>query len=85
MLLGPFIGLYYLSTNFLQASGNAAAATVASTLRQGGLLIPLLYIMESVFGLDGLAFAAVAADGIAVLIAGAMALHHYRQESKSSR
>ena len=85
MLLGPFIGLYYLSTNFLQASGNAAAATVASTLRQGGLLIPLLYIMESVFGLDGLAFAAVAADGIAVLIAGAMALRHYRQESKSSR
>lgn len=79
MLMGPFIGLYYLATNFLQASGNAAAATLAAALRQGVLLIPLLHLLEALFGLNGLAFAAVAADGIAVLLTGAAALHHYRR------
>lgn len=70
MLLGPFIGLYYLAANFLQAGGNAPAATLASALRQGVLLIPLLHLLEALFGLDGLAFAAVAADALSVLAAG---------------
>lgn len=84
MLMGPFIGLYYLATNFLQASGNAAAATLASALRQGVLLIPLLYFLEALFGLDGLAFTAVAADFLAVAAAGALALHHYRRTAGPS-
>lgn len=79
MLLGPFIGLYYLAANFLQAGGNAPAATLVSALRQGVLLIPLLHILEVLFGLDGLAFAAVAADAVSVLIAGVLALRHYRR------
>lgn len=74
MLLGPAIGLYYLATNFLQAGGNALGATIASALRQGVLLIPLLYLMEALFGLEGLALAHVAADGISILITGALAV-----------
>ena len=31
----PLLGIYYLSTNFLQAAGRAAGATVLSALRRG--------------------------------------------------
>lgn len=78
-LMGPFIGIYYLATNFLQAAGNASAASVASALRQGLLLIPLLYLLNSMFGLEGLAAAHLAADGIAILITGGMAIYYYRK------
>ena len=47
VLMGPLIGIYYFSTNFLQADGNASGASVASALRQGLLLIPLLYLMNA--------------------------------------
>ena len=79
ILMGPFIGIYYLSTNFLQASGNATAASIASALRQGILLIPLLHIMNSLFRLEGLALAHLAADGFSILITGILALRYYRE------
>lgn len=65
----PLIGIYYLSTNFLQASGKALPATVISILRQGGVLIPCLYIMEHFMGFMGIAVAHTVADIISVIIA----------------
>ncbi|MDD6192501.1 MAG: MATE family efflux transporter, partial [Lachnospiraceae bacterium] len=65
----PLIGIYYLSTNFLQASGKALPATVISILRQGGVLIPCLYIMEHFVGFMGIAVAHTIADIISVIIA----------------
>lgn len=84
MLLGPFIGLYYLAINFLQAGGNAPAATLTSALRQGVLLIPLLYLLEDCFGLNGLAFAAVAADAVSMSVAGVLALRQYRRAANKT-
>ncbi len=77
LLMGPFIGIYYLAANFLQACGAAAKASVSSALRQGILLIPLLYLMSYLFSLNGLALAHTAADGISILITGIMAVNHY--------
>lgn len=79
ILAGPLIGIYYLSTNFLQAAGNAPGASIASALRQGLLLIPLLYLFSSFFQLEGLAMAHLAADGISILITGGMALYYYHK------
>lgn len=79
LLTGPFIGLYYLSTNFLQASGSASGASIPSALRQGILLIPLLYLLGGLFQLEGLAFAPSVADCIAVLFTGVLALYYYRR------
>ena len=81
LLMGPFIGIYYLATNFLQASGNAPGASVSSALRQGILLIPLLYLFNALLQLDGLAIAHPVADGIAILFTGALALHYYHKLS----
>lgn len=79
ILAGPFIGIYYLATNFLQAGGNAPGASLASALRQGILLIPLLYLLSSLFQLEGIAMAYLASDGLSILITGAMAVHYYRK------
>lgn len=66
----PVIGLTYLATNLLQAANRAAGAVVLSLLRQGILLILLLFLLNSLFGVEGIAAAHMAADGIAALISG---------------
>lgn len=75
----PFLGLVYLSTNFLQAAKKAGSAIVVSLLRQGLLLIPLLYIMHALFGFIGLAAAHMAADMGAAAIAGLIFAAEYRK------
>ncbi|MCR5088619.1 MAG: MATE family efflux transporter [Oscillospiraceae bacterium] len=68
----PFLGLVYLSTNFLQATRHASGAIIVSLLRQGLLLIPLLYLLHALFGFIGLAAAHMAADIGAALIAAVL-------------
>ena len=75
----PFLGLVYISTNYLQATKKAAPAIVVSLLRQGLLLIPLLYIMHAIAGFYGLAAAHMAADMIAALIATIIFIYQYRR------
>lgn len=70
----PFLGLYYVSMNFLQSTGRALAANILSILRQGVLLIPLLYLLNMWIPLDGVAYAHVGADGLAIIIGLCMAL-----------
>ena len=77
-IYSPVVGFYYLSTNFLQASGNALAATIVSVLRQGILLIPGLYLMERLMGFTGIAAAHTAADALSALIAVAACIRQYR-------
>ncbi len=79
VLSGPFLGLYYICSNFLQASGNAAVATFTSLLRQGIFLIPLLYIMNHFFGVTGNICAHLTADITASLLAGVFAIRQYRK------
>lgn len=78
VIASPVVGFYYLSTNFLQASGNALAATIVSVLRQGILLIPGLYLMERLMGFTGIAAAHTAADALSALIAVAACIRQYR-------
>lgn len=69
VLASPVLGFYYLGTNFLQASGNAFTATIVSLLRQGLLLIPLLFVMNHLMGFMGIALAHTFADGISAVMA----------------
>lgn len=79
LLAGPVLGLYYLSSNFLQAAGNAPLATVTSVLRQGAVLIPLLYLMAYLFGFTGIAMAHTASDMISALIGLFACLWQFRR------
>ncbi len=78
LIAGPGLGLYYLSSNFLQASGNAAAATVVSILRQGALLLPALYLMHTLLGFTGIAAAHTVADVTSIVIALGILLQKFK-------
>lgn len=62
VLSGPFLGLFYASTAFLQSAGRPMLATVTALLRQGILFIPLIYVMNRFFGVTGNICAHLAAD-----------------------
>ncbi len=76
---GPLLGVYYLSSTFLQAAGSALAATAVSVLRQGVLLNPALYLMHSLMGFSGIAVAYTAADVTAAFVALTACLWEYRK------
>lgn len=77
VVASPVIGIYYLSTNFVQASGNAFSAAVMSILRQGALLIPCLYLLHAFMGMPGIAAAHMAADLLSVAIGGLLLFRQY--------
>ena len=74
----PFLGFVYLSTNYLQATQKASAAILVSLLRQGLLLIPLLYLFHWLLGLTGIAAAHLATDIGAAALAMLIFVIHYR-------
>lgn len=77
-LSGPVFGLFYLSTTFLQATERAALATVTSLLRQGIVLIPLLLLLNTLAGLDGIIYAQSIADYVAAIISGVLCIVQYK-------
>lgn len=79
ILAGPLLGLFSLSTGFLQSSGNAAMASFLSLLRQGILFVVLAYILNSLCGVMGNTWAHLLADVLATLVAVAVAVGHYRK------
>ena len=81
LVLGsPVIGLTYLVTNLLQSVNKAMSAVVLSLLRQGLLLLPLLYGLDFFFGVTGIAAAHFAADTAAALIAAVMMARVWKKE-----
>lgn len=68
MLSGPVIGLLFVNMNCMQSVGHAFPATVLSVLRQGILLIPLLYLLRFLFGLNGVILGQSVTDYIAVIL-----------------
>lgn len=68
MLSGPVIGFLFVNMNCMQSVGRAFPAAVLSVLRQGILLIPLLYVLRYLFGLDGVILGQSLTDYIAVLL-----------------
>lgn len=79
VISSPFLGLYYLSTNYLQAAKKAGLAVFTSVLRQGAVLIPVLYFMHAAFGLNGIVLSYPVSDISSSLIVLFIFLHQYQQ------
>lgn len=78
VVTGPIIGFFYISSNFLQASGNAKVSMLVSTLRQGVFFIPLIYVMNGLFGVVGNICAHIVADTLATLVGVLLAARQYQ-------
>lgn len=72
MLSGPVIGILFMNMNCMQSVGKAFWATLLSVLRQGLLLIPLLFILNALGGLNGVIYGQALTDYIAVLLSAVL-------------
>ena len=61
---GPILGILFLCINSMQAVERPFPATLVSICRQGFIFIPLLYVLDKIFGLNGINFTQAAADYI---------------------
>lgn len=68
MLSGPVIGILFMNMNCMQSVGKAFWATILSVLRQGVLLIPLLFLLNARGGLTGVIYGQALTDYIAVIL-----------------
>ena len=67
-LSGPFIGLLFMNMNVLQTLNHPFPATILSLLRQGILLIPLLFGLNILFGFNGVILAQSITDLFTILL-----------------
>ena len=65
----PFMLLGYHVVNFMNAVGRGKVSFLLAIIRHLVLIIPLLFVMKALFGLDGLIWAQVAADVLNALVA----------------
>lgn len=61
-------GVYYVVMNALQAMGAATPSLIISLCRQGLIYIPSVFILESLVGMSGLAWAQPVADIISLIM-----------------
>lgn len=68
ILSGPILGIYFLTTNIMQAAGKALVPTIVSLSRQGIIYIPGLILLNALFGLDGLIYTQAVSDILAAIM-----------------
>lgn len=66
---GPFIGLFFLDMDCLQSTDHPFPATLLSVMRNGILLIPLMYLLKAIFGFYGAISAQAVTDYAVILLA----------------
>lgn len=74
IVMGPFYGLYQLCTTFLQSTGKAFYATFVALLDKGLIFIPVLFLLNKAFGMNGIVFSSAVADLLSILVGGALSL-----------
>ena len=61
-------GMFYVLSNALQAMGAATSALIINMSRQGLIYIPIIFILQSIIGMDGLLWAQPVADVLSVVL-----------------
>ena len=67
-LSAPFIGILFLCINTIQGMGKALPSLILTICRQGLVFIPLILVLNGMFGLDGVIYAQPAADYISIVL-----------------
>ncbi len=68
----PFAAVGMIMANSLQAMGKALPAFIVSLSRQGIIYIPLLFLLNTYYGFEGLIFAMPMADALTTLISSSL-------------
>lgn len=77
-LSGPFIGILFLCINTIQGMGKALPSLVLTVCRQGLIFIPLVFILNRMFGLDGVIYAQPVADYLSIVLGAVICFWLFR-------
>lgn len=77
-LSGPVIGIMFLCINTIQGMGKAMPSLILTICRQGIVFIPLVIILNEVFGLDGVIYAQPTADFLSIILSIILCLCIFR-------
>ena len=80
IVIGPFYGFYQICTTYLQAAGKSRQAIIVSLLEKGLVYIPMLFIMNWLFNMYGIVFAATVTTVISAVAALIFCYKDYRKE-----
>lgn len=80
---GPFIGLFFLAMDCLQSTAHPMPATLLSVLRNGLLLIPLMFLLKALFGFYGVISAQAVTDYLSIALS--LFLWHLAKQHLSRR
>ncbi len=69
MVSGPVIGILFVLINALQAMGAAVSSLILSISRQGLIFMPMLFLLNRLFGLRGIVYAQPVADFLSIITA----------------
>lgn len=67
-IVTPILGFVMLATTFFQSIGKPTASCVITLIRQVVLLVPFIYILPNIFGLNGIFFAQPISDILALIL-----------------
>lgn len=81
-LSGPVLGILFLCINTIQGMGKAIPSLVLTICRQGLIFIPLVFILNGIFGLDGAIYAQPTADFISIVLSLVICLGIFRKIDK---
>ena len=77
-LSAPFLGILFLCINTIQGMGKALPSLILTICRQGLIFIPLIFVLNAMFGLDGVIYAQPAADYLSIVVAILICAHLFR-------
>ena len=77
-LSAPFLGILFLRINTIQGMGKALPSLILTICRQGLIFIPLIFVLNAMFGLDGVIYAQPAADYLSIVVAILICAHLFR-------
>ncbi len=84
-IAGPVLGILFLCINTIQGMGKALPSLVLTICRQGLVFIPMVFLLNRLFGLDGVVYAQAVADFISILMAAAICLIIIRRLERQDR
>ena len=84
LLAVPIEGAYHMCSTYLQATGKVSYATLTSLMQKGLIFLPVLIVMERLFGLDGIIFSGAVTTLISTVIALLLCRSWSRQIAQSA-
>lgn len=79
MMMTCIYGIQPLSVNYFTGIGNVRQGIVISLSRQGFFLLPLLFVLPMIFGIDGVLYAGPIADFMACVLSLTLVFRNFKK------